>query len=127
MSHDYDTPKLGRFMLMRSEFKYDFDPATKKYTRKQGANPKAPDYFGSILLDLVPGAPPVVLRISGWVRKSDKEKDEGRCYLSGEIKYDKTEERRIDIKGLPEEAPPADEEVRDENYSSNTKLEDLPF
>ena len=126
MPHDYDVPKLGRFMLMRSEFKYDFDPATKKYTRKQEANPKAPDYFGSILLDLVPGAPPVVLRISGWVRKSDKEKDEGRCYLSGEIKYEKTEERRIDIKAesapLPTIPPPSEVAATPQQDD-----EDLPF
>lgn len=117
--------RIGKLFLGRNPGRYEWDAEAGRYRRVRGANPKAPQYTGEVELDLdgCDGAP-IKLRISAWVRESKKDK---RQFMSGEVEYSKDEMRELAIKGLPEEAPPADEEVRDENYSSNTKLEDLPF
>lgn len=110
MSYD-KLPPVARFSLMRSEFKYTWHPETKRYTKRADANPKSPDYFGTISLDLVPGAPPVKLRVSGWVSPCKGDNAEGRMCLSGSIDYHKDEQRRLDIKAegqMPVVPPPSE-------------------
>lgn len=120
-------PPVARFTMRRSEFKYDYHPDTKKYTLKPNANPKAPDYFGTLSLAIVPGADPVKLRLSGWVVKSDpksgKEEDV-RFVLSGSADYHKDETRRLDIKAR--DAFPATPQ-QPEQQEPQEDMSDLPF
>lgn len=111
--------RIAQGTLNRSKYKYDFDPTTGKWSLKQGANPKGPDYSGLITLDL-PGGP-IKLRLSGWVRRAQDGKP---GFLSLSAEYPMDEQRRLQVSGA---APAADTLPPDTPTDKPEFDEDLPF
>lgn len=76
----------------------------------EGANERAPDYFGSLDLSLPLGAK-LRIRLFGWVRKAAS----GHTYLSLAAEYPQDETRRLALS-----EPPA-------NPPASAQEEELPF
>ena len=79
----------------------------------EGANERAPDYFGSLDLSLPLGAK-LRIRVFGWVRKAAS----GHTYLSLAAEYPQDETRRLAVAtddtptaSTPPSASPAEEET----------------
>lgn len=110
---------LGKGSISRNTYKYDYNPETGKYAFKSDANPKGPDYAGSITLTLPTGQ--IKLRLTGWVRRAQDGKPP---FLSVALEYSRDEQRRLDL-GIPKSQanacnPPPQEAAKDFD-------EDLPF
>lgn len=88
---------IGKGSLSRSKLKYTLTPEGK-YVFNKDANPKAPDYFGSIHIN-VDGAD-VELRLSGWIRDG---KAKGEKFLSLAVEYGKNESNRLALKGAEQQ------------------------
>lgn len=80
----------------------------------EGANERAPDYFGSLDLSLPLGAK-LRIRLFGWVRKAAA----GHTYLSIAAEYPQDETRRLAVATAEPSAQPTAEQSAEE--------ETLPF
>ena len=80
----------------------------------EGANERAPDYFGSLDLSLPLGAK-LRIRLFGWVRKAAS----GHTYLSLAAEYPQDETRRLAVATDEPSAQPTAEQSAEE--------ETLPF
>lgn len=114
--------KAAQGMLSRSKYKYEYDTDTGKYHMKEGANPKAPDYSGQLEVDVGTGAP-VLMRISGWVRKRNSD---GIPFLSLSAEYDQNETRRLSA-GKPTPSYASTEAVPSNANTPPIEDEALPF
>ncbi len=86
---------IGKGKLYRSHKKY-IRLEGGKWSVNPDANPKSPDYYGDISLNIA-GADgiPVRIRLSAWVRSGR----EGDSYLSLSARYDGDDERRLKVEG----------------------------
>lgn len=83
----YESEQAGRGKLSRNQRKYGAGGMLP------GANPKAPDYTGSIRLQV--DGQEVLLYLSGWARKTD----DGSSFISFVVEYPHSVSTRIAIAG----------------------------
>ena len=107
-----ETERLANGSLSLNPRKWTEENGKRRLT--EGANERAPDYFGSLDLSLPLGAK-LRIRVFGWVRKAAS----GHTYLSLAAEYPQDETRRLAIAGndpaqtasMPPSASPAEEET----------------
>lgn len=85
----YENEQAGRGKLSRNSKKWG------EGGMLPGANPKAPDYAGSVRLQV--NGQEVLLYLSGWARKSD----DGRAFISFVVEYPHNSSTRLAVAGSP--------------------------
>jgi len=112
---------IGSGIMSRPNRSYTWNPASGRYAKAPDANPDAPEYTGSIDLQL-PGFPnAITLRLAAWVRRA---KTDGHPFLSIRAAYSREDARRLAIIGAPAEDPA---QAKAPAQDQEETIDDLPF
>jgi uncharacterized protein (DUF736 family) len=112
---------LGKGSLRSSNRKYSLTPEGK-YVVSISANPKAPDYFGSVRI--VVNGEEVELTLSGWIRDGQQK---GEKYLSLAVEYGRNETKRLALLEGSKEVPAEFEEDSFPTPIADDSDDPLPF